>query len=669
MQFLYPSFLFALGLIAIPILIHMFNFRRYKRIVFSDIRFLKQFTEETRKQKKLKEWLILICRILLITCLVFAFAQPYIPSSKNKTPLSHSFVGVYIDNSFSMNAINNNGSLLDQAKQQAEALVQAFPDQQTFLFLNNDFEGKYMRELSKSEVINAIHSTQLSPSHKSLQVIFDRQLSLARQLVKESGNLYWISDFQKNMEPLPKINNPTNFNIHLLPIAASQNQNVWIDTAYFSSPILKKGNQNKLQVFIKNESEVDFENQAIVLKMDGIQKVIQNVSCKSGERIGLSMQFTLTDFKWHELSISLTDYPIVFDDEYFLIAKAQEYLPVMVINDETPYLALKKVFELDSFYRFTSISLQQIDFNQLSSQALLVLNEPRSISSGLSDELIRYLEKGGAMLFIPSPKPRDELSIKQFLTRVGLKMGTYESINLSVGEIESKDPLFAQVFSNIPSFSSLPQVSAYWQISPITPKYRNIISFKNLEPFFIRTHLGKGSFYAFSSSLQPVYNSLVKHPLFVPIMLNLPLQRNRPSPASFLLGEKSVFQISVNQAENLLSMSKGKESHLISVQTKDGMAYGNLNGQINLAGVFNVKSGETPIAKLAFNYSRAESKQGFFEPETLSEALPASIMNADLDVFKDTLQKEQIGDEFWKLALVLGLFFLLAEFAFLVWFK
>jgi len=134
MQFLYPSFLFALGFIAIPILIHLFNFRRYKRIVFSDIRFLKQYTEQTKKQKKLKEWLILLCRVLLILFLVLAFAQPYLPSSENKTPLSQTAVGIYLDNSFSMNAMNKNGVLLDQAKVQAEALVNAFPEQQHFFF-------------------------------------------------------------------------------------------------------------------------------------------------------------------------------------------------------------------------------------------------------------------------------------------------------------------------------------------------------------------------------------------------------------------------------------------------------------------------------------------------------------------------------------------------------
>ena len=84
MLFAFPTFLFALFAIAIPILIHLFQLRRYKKIVFSDIRFLKQITEQNQKQRNIKEWIILAARCLALACLVFAFAKPFIPLN-NKT--------------------------------------------------------------------------------------------------------------------------------------------------------------------------------------------------------------------------------------------------------------------------------------------------------------------------------------------------------------------------------------------------------------------------------------------------------------------------------------------------------------------------------------------------------------------------------------------------------
>jgi hypothetical protein len=149
----------------------------------------------------------------------------------------------------------------------------------------------------------------------------------------------------------------------------------------------------------------------------------------------------------------------------------------------------------------------------------------------------------------------------------------------------------------------------------------------------------------------------------------LPIQRKKPIQSSFLLGEKSVFQLPINQNENLLSIRKGKESHLVSVQIKDQMAFGNLSGQIKESGVYDVQSGELSIAKLAFNYPRLESKQGFIDPEVLSEVLPASIVQSDLAIFKENIRQSHQGSQYWKLALALALFFLLAEFALIAWFK
>ena len=84
MNFLYPNFLWAISLIAIPIAIHLFNFRKYKKVYFSDISLLKNVNTQTKKQSKLKHILVLISRILALTCLVFAFSYPY-KSFQNKS--------------------------------------------------------------------------------------------------------------------------------------------------------------------------------------------------------------------------------------------------------------------------------------------------------------------------------------------------------------------------------------------------------------------------------------------------------------------------------------------------------------------------------------------------------------------------------------------------------
>ena len=81
MAFVSPIFLYGLFALAIPILIHLINFRRYKKIWFTNVKFLAEIKQERQKRSQLKQWLLLAIRLLIIASLVIAFAQPYLPST------------------------------------------------------------------------------------------------------------------------------------------------------------------------------------------------------------------------------------------------------------------------------------------------------------------------------------------------------------------------------------------------------------------------------------------------------------------------------------------------------------------------------------------------------------------------------------------------------------
>ena len=166
MQFVYSSFLFALSAIAIPIIIHLFNFRRYKKIIFSDIRFLKEVQEETKSKRRIKELLILLSRILALTFLVFAFAQPFIPQQKTTQLAAQKAVSIYIDNSFSMGNEGKNGILLETAKNKAQAIINGCKNDENFQIHTSDFEGKQQRLLSKNDALQTIDNIKLSAASK-----------------------------------------------------------------------------------------------------------------------------------------------------------------------------------------------------------------------------------------------------------------------------------------------------------------------------------------------------------------------------------------------------------------------------------------------------------------------------------------------------------------------
>ena len=139
MNYQNPQLLYALFAIAIPILIHLFNLRKYKPIYFSSIRFLKDIKEENKKRSQLKSIAILLSRILAISFLVIAFAKPYVPSEKMKI---NEDIFLYIDNSQSMNIDFGDGNLLNIAKNKAIEITEAYGTGFNYYLIENDFLGK-----------------------------------------------------------------------------------------------------------------------------------------------------------------------------------------------------------------------------------------------------------------------------------------------------------------------------------------------------------------------------------------------------------------------------------------------------------------------------------------------------------------------------------------------
>lgn len=138
MTFVYPAFLWALLALAIPIIIHLFNFRRYKKVYFTNVKFLRELEIEQKTRSRLKEWLILLTRLITIASLVLAFAQPFLPGKNTSGP--NAVTAIYIDNSFSMQRVNGNGPLFDLARERAKEIVKRTPRSSKFYLITNAFE-------------------------------------------------------------------------------------------------------------------------------------------------------------------------------------------------------------------------------------------------------------------------------------------------------------------------------------------------------------------------------------------------------------------------------------------------------------------------------------------------------------------------------------------------
>ena len=175
MAFLHPALLWALAALAIPVLIHLFQLRRFKRIDFPNVRFLAEVSQQTRARKKVQHWLVLLARLLALACLVLAFAQPYLPSATGATKAGDRAVSLYIDDSFSMDGRNAQGRLLDQARKSAQDAVMAYAATDRFQVLSGQFSGRQQLLLGRDEALDAAAQMEVHPYSRSLSKVLLRQ--------------------------------------------------------------------------------------------------------------------------------------------------------------------------------------------------------------------------------------------------------------------------------------------------------------------------------------------------------------------------------------------------------------------------------------------------------------------------------------------------------------
>merc|ERR1711974_554128 len=116
----------------IPIIVHLFQLRKFQKEEFTNVKFLQRVILQTRKSSQLKKWLTLLSRLLLMACLIIAFAQPFFTANDNATKPQESVI--YLDNSFSMQAKGQKGELLKRAIQE---LLETLPEDEVFTLLTN----------------------------------------------------------------------------------------------------------------------------------------------------------------------------------------------------------------------------------------------------------------------------------------------------------------------------------------------------------------------------------------------------------------------------------------------------------------------------------------------------------------------------------------------------
>lgn len=671
MQFVYPSFLFALSAIAIPILIHLFHFRRYKKVVFSDLRFLKQVQEQNKSKQKIKDLLVLLSRILAIIFLVLAFAQPYLPSDQSLALKGTKSVSIFIDNSFSMNTEGNEGNLLESAKNKARAIINAYGSDNQFQILTHNFEGRHQRLVNKADALTWIDEITISPATASLSEILQRQKQALEKAGTDTKITYVLSDFQQHMIDASMLPKDSGVIRTFIPITANKQHNISVDSIWLSSPIVQPNTPVTLTVRIRNYSDETIENVSVTLLLNNQQKGLQNYTCDANGYVDIP--FTVTPSgspRIQEGEVRIMDHPITFDDQLYFCFTAISSYNVLVINGDEPNTFIQKLFESDKTYTISQVNQNQLNYSAFGTQRLIILNEPQELTSGLAQELKKYVEEGGQLLIIPPSSEKMLPSLNAFL--MDIQLPTFSSVSkqqIRVNTLNTQDALFKSVFQKIPQNMDLPLVNQHYSLQRNnTTIGRMLMELANGAPFVWKGAYKKGNIVLYTTPLQINWSTFPQHAIFVPLMLKLATGKQQTPSLYTVIGKPQWISLDQEAATAKLISLKGKGTELtFQTSQRNGKTSFYLDQPLTKAGLYSIiPEGSTTVTQVsALNFNRKESDMRTLqtaELQSLVGSLPgARLTDYDTDVLQNTLSNELNGTPFWRYCVWLTLLFVLIE--------
>ncbi len=634
MQFKHPEILYFLFFLIIPILVHLFQLRRFKKEYFTNVQFLKELSIQTRKSSKLKKWLLLCTRLLLLTFLILAFAQPFFTAKESKKATNEMYI--ILDNSFSMQAKGKKGELLKRAVQD---LLEHTPEVQNFSLITNsetywntDIKSiqKELQKLKYSatsfhlENILAKVNARKSAFNKDIIVITDA-VGLEEKQIKsfhKDDNVYFI---------IPK---------------AEQKNNISIDSVYINQTM-----DNFYDIGVKLSANGDDFNAVPVALFNNSKLTAKTLV--NFEQQNKTINFTIPKADFHGY-VSIVDKGLAYDNNYYFSISKPEKTNVISIGTTENSNFLSRIYTAEEF-NYNNFELTNLDYNLLEKQDAIVLNEIKDIPQALQTTLKTFVGKGGNLVLIPSQEG-NVANVNSFLSNFGtIQLKTVINTEKKVTKINFNHPLFNTVFEKKIDNFQYPINKSSFVLNSNLP---SILSYEDQSSFLTSIQNGISSVYVFAAPINKQNSNFQNSPLIVPTFYNMALSSQRSGVNAITIGENQPYIVDALLSKDEIVTVKNTSEKFIPIQqilnTKVKMTF---NDNPVEAGNFGIFNADKLVQNLSFNYNRTESNLTLINESVVANF---NIIN-DIETVFNTIQTDRTDTHIWKWFVIFTLLFIALE--------
>lgn len=634
MQFKHPEILYFLFLLVIPILVHLFQLRRFKKEYFTNVQFLKELSIQTRKSSTIKKWLLLFTRLLLLSFLILAFAQPFFTAKESKKATNEMYI--ILDNSYSMQAKGKKGELLKRAVQD---LLEHTPETQNFslvtnteTYWNTDIKAiqkdlqdlKYSATAFQLDNLIAKVNARKSAFNKDIIVITDAVGLVTNQTksFRKEDNVYFI---------IPE---------------AEQKNNIAIDSVFIQQTL-----DNFYEIGVKLAANGDgFKEIPIALYNNNKLTAKTLVNFETNTK---TVNFTIPKEDFHGY-VSISDKGLAYDNTYFFSISKPSKTNVISIGDVDKSNFLARIYTNDEF-DYTNYPLANLDYNLLEKQDAIVLNEIKEIPQALQTTLKSFVNKGGNLIVIPS-KEGNLSTLNAFLGNFGaiqLKEGT--NAEKKVTKINFNHPVFSSVFEKKVDNFQFPSTKTSFVLNTSSPA---ILSYDDQSAFLTSVANPLSSVYVFATPINKANSNFQNSPLIVPLFYNMAQNTMKTGVNAITIGDNFSFIVDALLAKDeILTIKNNTESFIPIQQLLNTKVKISFNDNPNEAGNFGIFNNKNLVQNISFNYSRTESNLALANPNAVANYKEID----DIETVFNTIQTDRTDTQIWKWFVVLTLLFLVLE--------
>lgn len=678
MNFLNPAVLFGLIAASIPVILHLLNLRKLKRVEFSTLAFLKQIQKSKIRRIKIKQWILLALRLLIIALLVLAFARPTLDSDAlgaiSSSAKTHAFY--IVDNSASMSVIEGEGSQFNKGKQVVNGLNGLLKEgDNANLFFASDRIQKGNNFESIGDIGNRLKDSKVSSVKPVISNLLYEVVQRAFKSDRLNKEIYLISDFQKSSFDLQEdVPSPANFSdnnnsIFLINLKPDNVFNISVQSLKTQSRIFEKGKTVLFSAKVKNHSDRGVKNLLASIFINGKRSAQNSVDLNPGETKSIEFETVISETGLNEVMLEIDEDDILHDNRRYFGFYVPEILNVLLLTD-SPGDGKFIEFALSGRVEKNALNIEQINLSRINS--VLIDDYDAVIIAGSEninnyDAVERFTDAGIGILFFPGDNSTLENYVKIAgelgINRIRDLVYTGSNTGNGIEKVDFNHPLFEGIYrtDNTERIDS-PELTKYIKILQST-NYSSLITLLDGSVFAGIGKTNNSEIIFFNSAPVLSWSDFPLKGLFVPLVNRsvLYLSSGKFNSDSKLAG--NILQINgsgINSPSLRVVKPDGTEEIINLKDFETGKKSINYNNTEE-TGIYKFYSGNELTGFGVINTNPDESITEYYTSQEVKTKIKELGYNGNIieidaagDV-REEIRSARFGSELWRLFLIIAL--------------